>query len=263
MSAPLSAFQFTPYCGAPPLPEALWRRWNLDPILLVLLISAWAAYLFAARAGAVPGWRRISFSVGWGLTTLALISPLCPLSVALFSARVGQHMALAGIAAPLVALGWRPAAAPGVSARRSPILAAVAFAIALWVWHSPGPYVETFASAPAYWLMHLTTFGAALLLWSAIFSAWGDRLEGPAIAILITVLQMGLLGAVITFAGRPLFASHLITAPTWGLSPLEDQELGGVIMWVPAGIILAAALAAGFAEALRRAEARTAPRPAA
>ena len=95
-----------------------------------------------------------------------------------------------------------------------------------------------------------------------MFSAWSERIEGAAAATVLTIVQMGLLGAVITFAGRPLYAPHLYTAQTWGLTPLEDQQLGGVLMWVPAGVILAAALAAGFTEALRRAEARALARSA-
>ncbi len=111
--------------------------------------------------------------------------------------------------------------------------------------------------------MHITTFGAALMLWRTVLGAWKQSLEGVSAAVAITVLQMGVLGAVITFAARPLYAPHLYSTLSWGLSPLEDQQLGGVIMWVPAGVLLAAALAGGFAEALLRSEARAQARPTA
>ncbi|HEX4096335.1 MAG TPA: cytochrome c oxidase assembly protein [Caulobacteraceae bacterium] len=262
ISAPIGAFPYHPYCGAPPAPDDIWRRWNLDPVLLAALATIWVGYLFLARRRELTRRQQALFSVGWSLTSLALICPICPLSVALFSARVGQHMFLVSVAAPLVASGWPPREGSPSSARWSPILAAGAFAAALWIWHSPVPYVATFQSTAIYWLMHLTTFGAALWLWRSIFFAWRRSLEGAAVAILVTVLQMGVLGAVITFAPRPLYAPHLYTAMSWGLTPLQDQQLGGVIMWVPAGVLLAAVLAAGFAEALSRSEPRVQARPA-
>jgi len=262
MTAPINAFRLSPYCGAAPAPGELWHRWNLDPVLLVALAAIWGGYLLMARKP-VGGWRQGAFSVGWALTSLALISPICPLSVALFSARVGQHMFLIGVAAPLVALGWPIRDSSASASRRQPILAAGAFALALWFWHSPGPYLATFDSTSIYWLMHVTLFGSALMLWRMVLGAWKQSLEGVAAAVAITVLQMGVLGAVITFAARPLYTPHLYSTLSWGLSPLEDQQLGGVIMWVPAGVLLAAALAGGFAEALWRSEARAQARPAA
>jgi putative membrane protein len=262
-TAPIGAFPFRPYCGSPPAPAEIWRHWNLDPILIAALIVVAGAYLAAARRRPVEGWRQAAFAGGWALTSLALICPICPLSVSLFSARVGQHMFLVFVAAPVVALGWPAGESSASAARWRPVLAAGALAAALWVWHSPAPYVATFQSTAIYWLMHLTTFGAALLLWRSLLCAWTRSLEGAAAAIVITVLQMGVLGAVITFAPRPLYEPHLYTAMTWGLTPLQDQQLGGVIMWVPAAVLLAAALAAGFAEALARSEARALARPAA
>ena len=262
ITAPTSAFPSLPYCGAPPAPAELMHRWNLDPVLLAALAIVGAGYVVLARRSSVAGWRRAAFGAGWALTSFALICPICPLSVALFSARVSQHMFLVGVAAPLVALGWPTGEASASASRWRPILAAGAFAAVLWLWHSPGPYAATFQGALVYWLMHLTTFGAALILWRTILGAWGRSLEGVSAAIAITVLQMGVLGAVITFAARPLYAPHLFTTLSWGLTPLEDQQLGGVIMWVPAGVLLAAALAGGFFETLSRAEARAQARPA-
>lgn len=263
MSAPISAFSYRPYCGQPPSPDEIWRRWNLDPVLLTALAAIGIAYLVLARREGLPAWRRWAFSAGWALAGIALICPICSLSVALFSARVGQHMFLASVAAPLVALGWPAAEVSGSAARWRPMLAAAGFGAALWFWHAPVPYDATFTSVSVYWLMHLTTFGAALILWRAAIASWSRSLEGAGAAVLVTVLQMGLLGAVITFAGRPLYAPHLHTTFAWGLTPLQDQQLGGVIMWVPAGVLLAAALAAGFAEMLMRSDARLQARPAA
>lgn len=260
----MPALSASPYCGAPPLPSDLWSRWNLDPVLMAALAMVFIVYAAAARPAGVSAWRRRLFYVGWTGTALALVSPLCPLSVALFSARVGQHMFLTTVAAPLVALGrplapaallWRLAAGRSPWSVRSgafgPLWAAAAYAAGLWLWHAPGPYAATFHGDLVYWLMHLSLFGAALWLWSELLDAPRERIAAAAAATGFTSLQMGVLGAVVTFAGRPLYAPHLLTAWTWGLSPLSDQQLGGAIMWAPSGVILAAGLAWGFALVLR------------
>jgi putative membrane protein len=188
-----------------------------------------------------------AFAAGWSVAALALVSPLCPLSVALFSARVGQHMALTLIAAPLVALGdplsvrrsdgrrTRPRAA---SAEFGAPAAATAFALALWFWHAPGPYAATFHSDLVYWSMHVALFGAALWLWSELLN------RPPSVAIagasLFSMMQMSFLGALLTLAPGPLFEPHLLTTAAWGLTPLQDQQLGGAIMWAPGGVIFLA-----------------------
>jgi len=260
-------YRFLPYCGAPPDPTSLLHRWNLDPVLLTGLAVIVVAYTASGRSQ-IASWRRACFYGGWLIGTAALVSPLCPLSVSLFSARVAQHMLLAAVVAPLVALG-RPGEvladgiarltgrlAPRAAPHHRPILAAAAFAIALWVWHAPTPYTATFETDAAYWAMHLTVFGTALWLWSALLDDVGERLGPFVVASLLTTVQMGLLGAIITFAGRPLYPPHQLTTFAWGLSPLEDQQLGGVVMWVPAGAILVVSLAAAFTQAMRRAETR-------
>lgn len=263
---PDGAYPFTPYCGSPPTPASLLHRWNLDPVLIAVLALGAAAYAWsAARRGGPAPWRRACFYAGWAVGSLALVSPLCPLSVSLFSARVGQHMILTSVAAPLVALG-RPLSLirPRLDrwAAEHALPAAAAFALCLWTWHMPGPYLATFQSDTVYWLMHVTTIAAAFWLWSALLDGEPERLAAFAAASALTTGQMGLLGAVITFAGHPLYVPHLFTTQAWGLTPMADQQLGGAVMWVPAGVILAGALAFAFTEAMRRAETRALARSA-
>lgn len=237
------------YCGLPPAPDTLWSRWNLDPILIACLIVCAAAYVFgnvkAARTGQrIPRWRQTTFYIGWTIAAAALISPLCPLSVSLFAARVGQHMILALIAAPLVAAG-RPFALAGLLWHRpiarqtaiAPLCASTMFAALIWFWHAPAPYVETFRSTFVYWSMHVTVFGAALWLWTSLIDAPPAGAPRVIVAGLISTVQMGFLGALITFAPRPLYTPHLLTTVAWGLTPLQDQQLGGAIMWVPGCIV--------------------------
>ena len=244
----VNAAATTPYCGSPPTAETLAGRWNLDPALLLALLAGAAFYFFRAKRA---GSRRDAwfFGLGWTVTALALVSPLCALSVSLFTARVGQHMILTLIAAPLVALGLPPSRArvPGQE-----FWAASAFAATLWIWHSPGPYDQTFLSTTTYWAMHVTTWGSAVFFWWTVFRAPADRLGLTIAATVVTGLQMALLGAVITWAPAPLYWPHYLTSFTWGLTPLQDQELGGTLMWVPGGFIFLAAIVVPLALLLRR-----------
>lgn len=219
-----------PYCGNPPLPGALLERFNLDPVLIGVLVALGLVHLLFTR-----GRGRVFAASGWLIAAAAFLSPLCALSVALFAARVAQHMLLILAAAPLIALGLAPASA--LHARARLWSATTVFFAALWFWHMPRPYDATFDSSLTYWCMHVTLFGSAMWLWREILQ--GDRRHTIDVVSVgaVTSMQMGLLGAVLTMAGRPLFFWHLTTTQVWGLTPLEDQQLGGVFMWVP-GIAL-------------------------
>jgi len=223
--------QSVPYCGLPPLPAELLQRFNLDPLLILILAGCAVAHLLV-----VPrAHSRWPAAAGWLIAAAAFLSPLCALSVALFSARIAQHMILVLIAAPLIAVSLpAPARIPGDHALW---ITGSAFFAALWFWHMPVPYDATFTSNTLYWLMHTTLFGSAILLWRELLN---HRAEGTATALCVgalTSMQMGLLGAVLTFAGHPLFVWHLTTTWPWGLTALQDQQLGGTLMWVP-GIVL-------------------------
>ena len=106
-------------------------------------------------------------------------------------------------------------------------------AVILWLWHAPGPYTWGLATVPAYWLMQVSLLGSGWLMWRGILVSAAQ--PGPAlVALVATVGQMGLLGALIVFASRPLYAVHFASTWPWGLSPLADQQLAGLLMWVPA-----------------------------
>lgn len=249
-----------PYCGSPPSPDDLWGRWNLDPVLLVFLGAAFALYWIGsvqvARSGRpLQAWRRNAFVAGWFIGSAALVSPLCPLSVSLFSARVGQHMILSLISAPLIILG-RPglvfgiiwpraarwlAANPTLSMVRSAAGSALVFTAAIWFWHAPDPYDATFASTLVYWTMHLTIFGSALMVWNILL----DPAPGRSVVVLavgaVSTLQMTFLGALITMTPHLLYAPHILTPYAWGMTQASDQQLGGLIMWVPGCTVFLAA----------------------
>ncbi len=235
----------TPYCGTAPEPGGV--VWNLDPwlaaaLLVGLVLGAWAT----SRAG---NWR--CWAAGWLVMGLLLVSPLCNLSVALFSARVAQHVALLTVAAPLLALAMTvPRGGAG------PIAAAAGvFCVLLWTWHLPGPYMLTFRSDIAYWAMQASLVASSAWLWRGLLLGVGRRPDAVLLVGLATAAQMGALGALLTFAPRPLFAPHAFTTLSWGLSQIEDQQLGGLLMWVPGGLAFALVALPALARSLRRDEA--------
>ncbi len=213
------------YCGVPPLPGELWARFNLDPILIVALIAvASLQYRASRREGRSP----VTASFGWAIAATALISPLCALSVSLFSARIAQHMILILAAAPMIAGGlprWRR-----LESSASLWASTLAFFLALWFWHMPNPYEATFRSTPVYWAMHLSLFGSGIWLWGSLLRQHSPQ---ALVAGTLASMQMGLLGAVICLASWPMYRPHYATTEAWGLTPLADQQLGGVLMWVP------------------------------
>lgn len=216
------------YCGTPPIPGDLAVRFNGDPVLIgSLLVVTGLHLLWTRRAGHQP----LKPLAGWAITAAALLSPLCALSVALFSARVGQHMILLLIAAPLIASSLPTPSGRGLWP------ATGAFFAALWFWHMPTPYDATLSSTPIYWAMHVSLFGTGVWLWRELLGSSSLQALQAIAAGTISSMQMGLLGAVLALASHPMFSAHLFTSEAWGLTPLADQQLGGVLMWVP-GIAL-------------------------
>lgn len=212
---------WTPYCGPAPDPAEWLGRWNLDPLVLTTLaFGALAGWVLMRRGRVGP-----TLFAALGVLALIFISPLCALGSALFTGRTLHHLLLVLAAAPLLAL-----ALP--CPRRVHLLAAVVVqAVVFWVWHAPGLYAGALSHDGVYWIMQATLLGSAVWFWSAIRAA-----SAPAAVagLLAAMLLMGLLGAVIVFAGQPLYAPHFGTTLAWGMTPLEDQQAAGLIMWAPA-----------------------------
>ncbi|MCQ3829755.1 cytochrome c oxidase assembly protein [Microbulbifer elongatus] len=208
------------YCGDPPPPESLWAHWNFDPFVLCFL---GLLLYFACRSP-----RHCTGLAATAVLFITFVSPLCALSSALFSARVAHHVLLFTVAAPLLA-----AFAP---TRRATTTAGAAFVVSsliLWVWHAPPLYDLALSHVGVYWLMQASLLLSAVWFWRVVLDA-----RRPAVqSIYLTVAgltQMGLLGALLTFAPEPLYAAHASAPLAWGLTPLADQQLAGLIMWVPA-----------------------------
>ncbi|WP_439518336.1 cytochrome c oxidase assembly protein [Hydrogenophaga sp.] len=235
------ATRWFPYCGEAPGPEVWLSRWNLDPVLgavlLLLALSLWRAPV----GRELTLGRRHSLWGAWVLAVVLFVSPLCALSSAFFTVRVIHHIALVLAMAPLLVHGLEP----WLRRLPAPLWTTTAMAaVVFWVWHAPAPYAEALSSDAIYWLMQFTLLASAVVFWIAVRRAAPAAAMG---AILVTTVLMGMLGALITFAGRPLYPPHFASAISWGMAPLEDQQLAGIIMWAPGSMAyLAAAVWIGW-----------------
>lgn len=219
-----------PYCGEAPAPDGWWHAWNFDPVLLAALA---AAALLWFRYGERAAWREAALSLA--LSVLLFVSPLCALSSALFTARVAHHVLLAVALAPLLVAAFAVRRVPGSLA-----LWTAAQALVIWWWHAPPLYEAALSSDAVFWAMQLSITLTAAGWWAKVLRSDAGA---AVLALLATMVQMGLLGAILTFGGRAFYAPHWLSTQSWGLSPLEDQQIAGLVMWAPAsGFYLLAAI---------------------
>lgn len=238
----------------------LLTSWTVDPLVLFGLECAATAYLLGtastARLGAS---RRFAFYLALLVLGVALMSPLDPLSGSLASAHMAQHLLLIVVAAPLLAYSrpsayviaglprrWRTIVRRGRRATKSvrrfafgPVAAAGIHTVTVWVWHTRELYERALENGIMHRLEHGMFFLTALLMWVAVRRTIGPRTAQAATGILILFamsLQGSVLGALMTFASAPWYDSYLDTTAEWGLTALADQQLAGLLMWVPAGI---------------------------
>lgn len=223
------AEMWTPYCGSGPTPGEWLSRWNFDPLLVAALALGLGLILLRTS-----GRKQLLGGAALLVLTVIFVSPLCALSSALFAARTVHHVLLVAVSAPLIA--WTlPRARVGSLA-----LATAAQAAVFWGWHAPAAYDAALSNDGLYWLMQLSLLGSSVWFWAAVRRATAPSAVA---ALLLAMVAMGLLGALLTFTGEALYAPHLLTTAAWGISPLEDQQAAGLIMWAPAAAVyLAAAL---------------------
>jgi cytochrome c oxidase assembly factor CtaG len=236
-------------------------------VIVALAVSAglYARGLLALRAHTTPGrgvsaWNAAAFGGGWLALVVALVSPLDSLSEYLFSAHMVQQEMLMLVAAPFLVMGrplaiwiwslplaWRRAVggALHVPAWRTPWLLLTGpltawwvHAVALWLWHVPVLFEAALASEAVHTLQHLTFLFAALLFWWSVLRASHRNDKGIAlVSLFTTMVHTGALGALLTLASSSWYTSYALTAPSFGLTALEDQQLGGLVMWVPTGAV--------------------------
>jgi cytochrome c oxidase assembly factor CtaG len=215
---------------------------------------AWGAPVSRARVAA--------FLLGLGTLAFALLSPLDRIGDAyLFSVHMVQHMLIAMVVPPLLLLGtpgWllRPLLRPPAVLRvarvlTSPYVAFALFNLDFWVWHAPALYDLTLTNSALHVFEHLTFLVFATLNWFPILSPVPDelpRLSRPAqlVYLFLSCQPMVLLGAGLTFASRPLYTPYVAAPRLFGLSALGDQQLGGLIMWLPGNFVYLLAISVVF-----------------
>jgi cytochrome c oxidase assembly factor CtaG len=247
--------------------------WTYDPWIVTPLYLSGILYLTGTvrlwrHAGPGRGigyWQAACFWCAWLALAFALVSPLHWLGERLFTAHMLEHGVLMIVAAPLLALA-RPmgAIAWGLPARlrpafgsltrrisRSrpwlflidPLIAALLHGFAVWAWHMPILYNAVIESVTVHRLQHLSFFLTALLFWWSLLQARPrQRSYGIAIFVLFaTMLHTGVLGILLTLSRQLWYPQQVAFAAEWGLTPLEDQQLAGLVMWVPMGLIYTAA----------------------
>ncbi len=257
-------------------PAALWSWWTLSPDVVVPIVLATLLYMVGARRlrhrsrhNAALGTRSVlCYAAGTLFLIVALVSPLAALGGHLMSAHMLQHVLLMLVAAPLLVLGrplvamaWafprgfrlrlgraltRPAVRRIWRAISNPYLIWVIHAAAVWLWHAPPLYEATLRSSVVHAFQHLSFFGTGLLFWwvALEFGRRRSRAGAGVLYLFTTAVHGSVLGALLTFSTTIWYPEYALRAPAWGLTALEDQQLGGLLMWVPAGLIyLIAALA--------------------
>jgi putative membrane protein len=243
----------------------LARAWEFDAgVILPLALSAWLyargvrRLWKATHVGCGVGAFELGcFLGGWLTLFVALVSPLHPWGRVLFSAHMTQHEILMLIAAPLLVLSrpmvvflkalpgaWAGAAARAANAWwkktwgviTNALVAWTIHTMTLWVWHIPALFDATVDNDFVHALQHLSFVGSALLFWWAVIHG-PRRARSYGVAVLYmfsTALHSGLLGVLLTFATRLWYPAY---HGGWGLTTIEDQQLGGLIMWIPAGTV--------------------------
>lgn len=254
--------------GQPPAPHDLWNAWEPDPILGAgLLLAAWVYRSGRSRRQRAADNRRgRCFAGALAVLGIALLSPLEAMSSALASAHMVQHLLLVLVAAPLLAFSapW-PTVLRGTPSvvRRSaarwrrrlrltrnntrflhlPGTVWLLHVGTLWFWHAAVPYGAALEHEIVHVLEHASFLVTAVLFWGVIIGIRRTGGMSPGVGVLLvfaTAMQSVFLSALLTFARTPWYAGYAQTTQPWHLEPLGDQQLAGVIMWIPGGLVYVA-----------------------
>lgn len=229
------------------------------------------------RVASVRRAERCAFWCGWIAMLAAVLPPLDRLAAQRFAAHMLQHELLMLVGVPLMIAGrpiaswlWglpdgmRPRAARVLQGApvgglwrtfTTPVVAWALHGITVWIWHVPRLYELAVHDEAVHALQHAAFVGTSVLFWwGLVYGRYGRAGYGASVFyVFTTVIHTGLLGAVFTLIDMPLYAVYADRAP----DPLADQQLAGLVMWVPAGLILTIAgiglFAAWLGEAERRA----------
>jgi cytochrome c oxidase assembly factor CtaG len=240
--------------------------WTFDPWIVCPLAALAVLYLLGTcklwRAGRGTGFSGpLLLVAGWLSLAGALLSPLHWLGEHLFTFHMIEHEIVMAVSAPLLVLA-RPIgrllwAFPRLARLKIGRLmgarsmrtiwawlsggrnATILHGIAIWVWHAPIAIDATLANVAMHRLQHLSFLATAIVFWWSVLRNSDRGLA--AWHLFITMLHMSVLGALIALAPRVVYVAQTAAARDWGLTPLEDQQLAGIFMWIPAGTVYAGA----------------------
>lgn len=266
--------------------EPAINAWNaVTAITLLAIAIVYALGLRRLRStdggrNTIRAWQAAAFFTGWTAAAIALLSPLDRWSDVLFSAHMAQHEILMLVSAPLMVAGrpfivmlWafsargrdaiatrvrRPAVAQVWERLTGPLTVVVLHTIVLWMWHVPFLFEAALRSESVHIVQHLGFFITAALFWWALIHGRYGRL-GYGVAVLYvfaTAMHTQILGALLTFGTRVWYPTHAARTAAAGVNAVEDQQLAGVLMWIPFGVVFLLVGLALFAAWLGEAERR-------
>ncbi len=272
------------HAGTPIGPHDLMGAWNLDPLLLAgLPLAIWVHRRGRTGAGRhAAAWRARCFTGAMAAVGVALVSPLDALSGALASAHMVQHVLLVLVAAPLLALSgplarllrgspvvlrtatvqWRRRlglSRGSLRFLRHPVGVWLLHVGTLWFWHASVPYDAALKHHTLHVLEHAGFLVTGVLFWRVVIGPRAaDRVSHGLGVMLVFAMAMQsvFLSALLTFARTPWYSAYANSTATWSLDPLADQQLAGVIMWIPAGLVYVGAGLALLVTWIRTSEAR-------
>lgn len=236
----------------------LLSHWDWEPSILIGLALLSVGYAYAVgplrrRQQLGPPVRRaqvLYFILAQLTLVLALLSPLDEIGDEyLFSAHMVQHLLLAALWPPLLLLSmpqWlvrplfrRESFAGFVAFVTHPAMALILFNVDVYLWHLPGLYDVTLQNQSIHIAEHLTFMGFGLLNWWPVLSPLHEQRLSYPLQILYLFADgmfMMVLGIVFTFSPTVFYSPYLSAPRLWGLSPLSDQQVGGLIMWYPGNL---------------------------
>jgi len=229
-----------------------WQPWDLHPSVVIGLALLGGLYLYWGGLEA-PRRRVASFTAALAVLGLSLNGPLHNLSDSyLFSAHMAQHLVLTLVFPPLLLYGTpaavvRPLLQPRWMFRLArwatrPLVAGVLFSVPITLWHFPQFYQAALVHHPLHIVQHLVFIATAVIMWWPILSPVPELPRASYLRQLLYLfvlgLPMSLAGALITLADRVLYPFYASAPRVWGLTPLADQQLGGLLMWVVGTIYL-------------------------
>jgi putative membrane protein len=210
--------------------------------LHALTVTLLAASAVLYTAGVVRLWRKAgggrgigygnaaAFLLGWLVLAACVVSPLHHLAAEFLWIHMVQHELIMVVAAPLLVMGRPMEAFAWVLRLRvrlpgDPWLAWAFHAAVLWGWHAPGAFGQAVESEAWHFVQHASFLASALLFWWTVLAP-RNRSLAPMLSLFTTMLHTGALGALMTFAAGPWYAGYT----------MEDQQLAGLVMWIPAGL---------------------------